>query len=53
MPKLSKRKVVCFVCGSEDVEVSKEFDHFCSEAMTTSCVCEACGASWYDDTLEG
>lgn len=43
--KSERSKILCFVCGSEDVDVATEFDYYCSSAPTTACTCLVCGAS--------
>jgi len=45
--------MICFVCGSDKVEVQDSFDWHCMIYNTTFCSCPDCGAEWYDDTPKG
>ena len=42
--------MTCFVCGSNNVITSKEYDMICTNTITTLCICDDCGVEWYDDT---
>ena len=42
----------CFMCESDNIIPNEVFDVVCSNEWTTECICDECGHTWYDDTLE-
>lgn len=45
----SEPAMICFNCGSDQIDIEDDFDPFCSGGPVKTCKYRNCGADWMVD----